>query len=353
MKKRRILHVISVLEGGVHTVIQEILSGTIDSYENTVVVTGKYTPFSPSIEKNIRFIGINGNNRFNIKNIIKIFQLIKENDIIHAHLFPALYYCALFKFFYPKKNFIYTEHASTNNRRKYKIFRYIEIPIYQSYNHVVAVSESCKKNLDKWLCHKVKIQTIYNGINIKKFQTQPKLNFQQIGINSKYIITMIARLSTDKDFSTLLKAMTLLSNDYHLVLVGDGDLRNQIKNEIHLLSLDKKVTLLGYRNDTASILAASTLSVLSSHAEGMGLTIIESLATNTPCLGSDVEGIQDILPKEYRFTKGDYKDLANRIKKIVMNEISPLPYHEIVEKYSTQKMVNAYHQMYKDSSRNV
>lgn len=67
MKKKRILHVISVLEGGVHTVIQEILSGSIDNYENTVIVTGKYTPFSPSIEKNIRFIAINGSNRFNIK----------------------------------------------------------------------------------------------------------------------------------------------------------------------------------------------------------------------------------------------------------------------------------------------
>lgn len=349
MKKKRILHVTPALRGGVHTVIQEILSGTLDSYENTVVVTGKYVPLDPTIEKNIKFIGLNKGNRFSIKKIIRVGKLIKKNDIIHVHLFPALYYCALFKAFFPKKKFIYTEHASTNNRRKYKIFKFFEIPIYRSYNYIVAVSESCKKNLDEWLCHKVNIQTIYNGINIKRFQSQPKFDFQQIGINSQYIITMVARLSADKDFSTLLKAITLLDNNYHLVLVGEGNQRKQIEDEIHRLSLEQKVTMLGYRNDIASILASSTLSVLSSHGEGMGLTIIESLAVNTPCLGSDVEGIQDILPKEYRFSKGKYKELANLIEKVTANKIPPLPYHEIVEKYSTQNMVKAYCQIYRES----
>lgn len=351
MKKKRILHVTPVLRGGVHTVIQEILSETIDNYDNTVVVTGKYIPLVSSIEKKIRFIEINQKGKFNLRSIIKIFRLIKHNDIIHVHLFPALYYCALFKLFYPQKNFIYTEHASTNNRRRYKLFRYIEIPIYQSYNHVIAVSESCKKNLNEWLCHKVNIQTIYNGINIKKLQAQPEFNFQQIGINAPYIITMVARLSADKDFSTLFRAMALLDNNFHLVLVGDGNLREQIEDEIHQLSLDKKVTLLGYRTDIAGILASSTLSVLSSHAEGMGLTIIESLAVGTPCIGSDVEGIQDILPKEYRFPKGDYKELANRIIEVITDKISPLPYHDILAKYSTQNMVNAYRQIYTETTK--
>ena len=116
---------------------------------------------------------------------------------------------------------------------------------------------------------------------------------------------MVARLSTDKDFLTLLKAMTLLNDDYHLVLVGDGELYQQIIDETHQLSLEKKVTLLGNRADVASIFSASTLSVLSSHAEGMGLTIIESLAVRTPCIGSDVEGIKDLLPNTYRFPKGN------------------------------------------------
>lgn len=346
MPSKKILHIAPVLRGGVRTVIQNIVSDTLHEYDCMVVVIGEYIPFEANIDKQIRFIGLPTKKRFDFKQIFKLFKLIKANDIIHVHLFPSLYYCAFFKLFFPKKNFIFTEHASTNNRRKHKLFKLIEIPIYSVYNHVVAVSESCKKALDEWLSYKVKTQTIYNGIDVKQLQAQPKLDFHEFGITAKYIITMVARLSTDKDFLTLLKAMTLLNDDYHLVLVGDGELYQQIIDETHQLSLEKKVTLLGNRADVASILSASTLSVLSSHAEGMGLTIIESLAVRTPCIGSDVEGIKDLLPNTYRFPKGNETALAKLIQQVVRKEIPPLPYDCITNKYSIKTMMDAYRKLY-------
>ncbi|MFR5758467.1 MAG: hypothetical protein ACLUE2_10200 [Bacteroides cellulosilyticus] len=43
---------------------------------------------------------------------------------------------------------------------------------------------------------------------------------------------MVARLSSDKDFETLLQSFTLLDNNYHLYLVGEGDLRKTIQDMI-------------------------------------------------------------------------------------------------------------------------
>lgn len=349
MYKKRILHVLPFSLGGVNTIIQEIISGIIDDYDITVFIIGSYDDVDQLIEDRIRFVRLNQKRFLSLKMIGELISLIKKNDIVHVHLFPTFYFCAFLRLFFFKKCFIYTEHASVNNRRRHSMLRYIEIPIYKSYNYVIAVSDSCKKNLDIWLRHKVCVQTINNGIDIRKYQYQSRFDFKSVGIDSKYTVTMVARLSKDKDFHTIIKTMSLLSSDYHLVFIGDGDLRPQIEDEIRRLSLTDKITLLGYRIDVADILASSTLSVLSSYAEGMSLVIFESLAVGTPCIGSDVDGIRDVLPDSYRFEGGNSAELAKLIKEVVTNKIEILPYSDILNKYSVQKMVNSYRELYNNS----
>ena len=68
--------------------------------------------------------------------------------------------------------------------------------------------------------------------------------------------------------------MTLLNDDYHLVLVGDGEIYQQIIDETHQLSLEKKNHLLGNRADVASILSASTLSVYPAMQKEWGLPLL-------------------------------------------------------------------------------
>lgn len=346
MNKKRIAHVLPRSCGGVNTILQNIVSEMVDDYETTVFIVGRYEKMNQVIEKKIQFVRLNQKHFLSFKMIVELIRLIRENDIIHVHLFPALYFCAYLKPFFIEKKFVYTEHASINNRRKYNFLHYIEIPIYNAYDNVVAVSDSCKKSLDMWLNHKVCIQTINNGIDMKQCHFQSKFDFASIGIDSKYIITMVARLSADKDFHTIIEAMALLNADYHLVLVGDGNLRSQIENEIQKMSLINRITLLGYRSDVTAILASSTLSVLSSYAEGMSLVILESLAVGTPCIGSDVDGIRDVLPNLYRFERGNCVELARLIEKVATNRIEPLPFSDILNKYSVQKMVNSYRILY-------
>ena len=345
--KHKILHVVSNSLGGVHTVLQEIIKGTIDKYDIYVLILGKSSDFDKQIQENIHLFKI-GRGIYNLSSFSKLIKLIKEVDIVHVHLFPTLYYCAILSWLY-KKNFIYTEHASVNNRRKYKILRFLEIPIYKSYNHIVAVSESCKRNLCAWLMNKVDVYTINNGINIENYKADSIFDFSKIGIHAKYVITMVARLSSDKDFHTLFDAMTLLNNDYHLVLVGDGELRKPLETEILKKELTGRVSLLGYRSDVANILAASTLSVLSSYAEGFSLVILESLILHIPCIGSHVDGIVDILPESYMFEQGDCKALADLIIKVANNDIERLQYDKILNTFSVQSMVNAYLNLYESS----
>ena len=107
MPSKKILHIAPVLRGGVcNGVIQNIVSDTLHEYDCMVVVIGEYIPFEANIDKQIRFIGLTTQKRFDFKQIFKLFKLIKANDIIHVHLFPSLYYCA-FKLFFPKVFYLY------------------------------------------------------------------------------------------------------------------------------------------------------------------------------------------------------------------------------------------------------
>lgn len=343
--KQKILHVLPISSGGTHTILQEIVKGTLDLYDISILIFGECSDFDIQIQKNVRIYKFNAS-KYSLLTFFKLFRFIKNADIVHVHLFPALYYCAFFSRVYKNKKFIYTEHASMNNRRKHGIFRYIEIPIYKCYDSIVAVSKSCEQNLSKWLLNKVDIKIIYNGINTEKIKQNTNFCFPKININSKYIITMVARLSPDKDFDTLLNAMSILNNEYHLVLLGDGELRKHIEKKIVEDNLHDKVSLLGYRTDVYDILAASTLSVLSSYAEGFGLVILESLSLHTPCIGSHVDGIKEILPQSYMFELGNKNDLADLIIKAVNHKIEPLPYEKILKAFSAKKMIKAYLELY-------
>lgn len=344
--KQKILHVLPISSGGTHTILQEIVKGTLDLYDISILIFGECSDFDIQIQRNVHIYKINAS-KYSLLTFFKLFKFIKNADIVHVHLFPALYYCAFFSRVYKNKKFIYTEHASMNNRRKHDIFRYIEIPIYKSYDNIVAVSKSCEHNLRTWLKYKVNnISIINNGIDTLKCKNNFIFNFADININSKYIIAMAARLSSDKDFYTLIDAFSLLNNDYHLVLLGEGELRSQIEERIREKNLCNKVSLLGYRTDVYEILAASNLSVLSSYAEGFSLVILESLSLHVPCIGSNVDGIKDILPSSYMFECGNSRALADLIVKVVNKDIEPLPYEKILNLFSVESMVNKYKKIY-------
>ncbi|MDN0071270.1 glycosyltransferase [Bacteroides caecigallinarum] len=344
--EKRILHIVPSYIGGVKTVVDEIINNL--DYNNVTLVV--FEGGNNSIKKNIKFTNLEHSNFF--RKILMLYNIIKSNDIIHVHQFPALYYCAILRMlFFRNKKFIFTEHASNNNRRNVKMLKFVEILIYKQYDYVIAVSNSCKKNLLKWLNNSIYVKTINNGININQFTINNTINFKELNIDSRYIITMVSRLNKDKDFKTLLHSMIYLDNNFHLILVGDGVLRKNIEQEIKKYNLSDKITLLGFREDVKDILYSSSISVLSSYAEGMSLAIFESLAVNTPCIGSDVDGICDVLPSKYRFKVGDSKRLAEMIKQTVTDK--EYPFEEILNPFSLDKMLNSYNKIYSSDNTQI
>jgi glycosyltransferase involved in cell wall biosynthesis len=115
----------------------------------------------------------------------------------------------------------------------------------------------------------------------------------ELGISrDNFVIGSIGRLHQNKGLDVLVRAFRSVAPAHAtLVIAGEGPMRAELEA---LAGGDPRIHLLGYRDDTASCLAALDLYVAPSREESFGLAILEAMAAGLPVIATDVEG-----PGEY------------------------------------------------------
>jgi glycosyltransferase involved in cell wall biosynthesis len=113
----------------------------------------------------------------------------------------------------------------------------------------------------------------------------------------------VARLSGQKGLPLLIEAVTLLKArgaDFHLTLVGDGEMRGEIEAMIAAAGLAERVTITGYLSaaDVRARIVASRAMVLPSFAEGLPVVIMEALALGVPVVTTAIAGIPELVDAE-------------------------------------------------------
>ncbi len=113
----------------------------------------------------------------------------------------------------------------------------------------------------------------------------------------------VARLSGQKGLPLLIEAATLLKargTDFHLTLVGDGEMRGEIETMIAAAGLGANVTITGYLSaaDVRAKIMASRAMVLPSFAEGLPVVIMEALALGVPVVVTAIAGIPELVDEE-------------------------------------------------------
>lgn len=329
MKK---LHVINDLEsGGAQKLLLDICKNLMKLGHKVEVVQlfNHNNAFEEEfINNRIKVITLSCNKKYALSNYIELKSLIKNNeyDIIHTHLFPSQYYAAILKLGF-KKSFklITTEHSTFNKRRRYLTFRLIEKFIYSKYDSIICISKKSEENLRKHLKNELgeKIITINNGIDIDKYKKA--IGYKKKEINKKFddetiLILMIGRFSIQKDHKTLINSMKYLDNNIHLLLAGEGQLKHDYIRLVKELGLDTRVHFLGFRKDIPNLLKTIDICVLSSNWEGFGLAVVEAMASGTPTISSNVEGLKEIVGDAgLLYKSGDATDLASKINFLLNN----------------------------------
>lgn len=317
----------------------------------------------PEFENQIKAAGIIIHNfkvsRYSFSNISHISSLQKEHqfDIIHAHLFPTQYWLGIAKKRMKKVPvFVKTEHNTHNNRRSIIFMKPIDKWVYRQYDKIIAITQQVKTNLDTWTNMPEKSIIINNGVSIKDVQeaiTEEVETYNFLKKENKNILMVGRFAGGGKDQTTLIESMQYLPENYHLYFAGTGDLMQNAEDKTHELKLQKRVHFLGMRTDVYYLMNLVDINILSSNFEGLSGVTLESLASCRPFIGSNVPGIQEIVPNsDFLFPKKNPTALAQKIESIVENPNTQQKMVSIanqhVQQFDIQVMAEKYVNLYKD-----
>jgi glycosyltransferase involved in cell wall biosynthesis len=84
------------------------------------------------------------------------------------------------------------------------------------------------------------------------------------------------------------------------MIVGDGELRDELEQQVKQLGLEKDVILTGSRQDVEALLSMMDLLVLPSLWEGLPTVIMEGMASGVPVVATDIPGTRELI--EHRKT---------------------------------------------------
>ena len=316
----KILHVITSLRtGGAEKLMVDLLPrmNAMGGEVDLCVFDGVRTPFYEELEgRGVKIISL-GHSVYSLMNIWGLLKLMGKYDVVHTHNTPAQL-CAAIANLFVQTRLITTEHSTNNRRRGKKWLKPLDKWLYRRFEKIVCVSDVAALHIKDYVGEEnICTTTIPNGICTSEFEQAEEAKDIQRDYREYKKCVMVAGFRYEKDQKTLIKAYSLLPENHHLFLVGDGEKRVGIEELIESLKLESRIHLLGIRKDVKELLKAADVVAMSSHREGLSLSSLEGMASGKPFIASDVEGLRNIVDGYgVLFPHGDAQALAKEIRKL-------------------------------------
>ncbi|HIP26085.1 MAG TPA: glycosyltransferase [Flavobacteriaceae bacterium] len=233
---------------------------------------------------------------------LKLKKYIKKNKIplIQSHIYRANFTNILAKLFAAKHQVQVVEVTSINNLKDGSFSKKINFLLIKLlYKHADLVIFKAQRMKEEFLKNiPIKKYTVINNpYDIQKISSLAKEQVEDFEFhkNKKYIIS-VGRLSSEKRFITLMKVLKTLDDNIELILIGEGEEMQTLKDYTHANKLEKRVHLLGKKANPFKYIKHSNLFVLASEGEGFPNVIVEAMICKTPVISTDcISGPREIL----------------------------------------------------------
>ncbi|MEK7203269.1 MAG: glycosyltransferase family 4 protein [Patescibacteria group bacterium] len=304
--------------GGAQKYVFDIATNApCDQFDTTVLLGG-----DGDLKKELEKAGIktillkNSQRDINIKKefglffeLIKLFKKEKP-DIIHLNSSKIGIVGALAGRIVGIKKIIFTAHGwAFNEERNFLLKIFIKILSVLTIilcHKTISVSETTKKQINKIFSKKITV--IKNGL--REIELKNKNSAQEI-LSKKIIqknheanvilsknpvwIGTISELHTNKGLTYAIEAIAKIKNNVIFVIIGKGEKRKELEEQIIKLGVTNKVFLIGQINLASSFLRAFDIFTLSSITEALPYVLLEAGYASLPVVASNVGGIPEII----------------------------------------------------------
>jgi glycosyltransferase involved in cell wall biosynthesis len=251
------------------------------------------------------------------------------------------------------------KNATSNLKERF----YIMIERYAASlcNALITVCELNKKEaIDHRIAPSEKINTIYSGIDLSKFQV-PAIDkselCQKFGIHPQFpIIGNVGRLSDQKAPADFVKAAKIVLQKHpnaQFLMVGDGPLEKMTRE---MIGSDNRIKMIGFQENIPEILALLDIFSLSSLWEGLGRALTEAMIMSLPVAATSVGGVPEIVIDQKTgllSPPGDPVKLAENINWLIDHpsqayNMGKNARQKVISDFSAEKMIHRIENLYQD-----
>lgn len=164
---------------------------------------------------------------------------------------------------------------------------------------VTAVSRSLVKQTKEMLGSNKDISVIYNFVNEEEYfkKDLPSLKMQYGIQPDEKVIIHISNFRKVKKIDDVIYTFNKIKDKVKskLLLIGDGPEYTAAIQLVNELGIEEQVLFLGKQKNISDLLSISDLKLLLSEKESFGLVVLEAMACEVPCIGTNVGGIPEVI----------------------------------------------------------
>lgn len=242
--------------------------------------------------------------RMSLALIYKMARYIMDEkiDYVHTHGPRANVYGSILKKFVPF-HWVVTVHSDPQldfmgSGIIGNLYGRLNLQAIKLADKIIAISEPFKKNLVLSGVNRNQITTALNGIDFNK-QIDTHYRKQDFGIRQEtFLFLQVARLEAVKGHHIAFKALANLvkhRKDCQLMLLGDGSLKEELRNLAKELGIIDYIHFLGHRTDAEKFYKMADITLLTSVSESFPLVLLESARVQTPIITSRVGGVDELV----------------------------------------------------------
>lgn len=235
------------------------------------------------------------------KELNDFFKQHKEYKIVHVH--QDCLSSIILKAAYKNNVKVRIAHSHTENQDRN--IKYIIKLFYRQFILKYATQLfACGKAAGEWMFKGADFEIINNAIDVEKYiynvisreNIRKEFNIR----DDEFVIGHIGRFSPVKNHTFILDvfAEVVKNVDAKLLLVGDGELKQAMKNKADSLGIKDKIIFAGVRSDIPDLLQAMDVFLFPSLYEGLPVTLVEAQTTGINCILSDNISEQSIMVKQ-------------------------------------------------------
>ncbi len=214
------------------------------------------------------------------------------------------------------------------------LFACLKYPVLFFADRIIVTAPYLKNDLPTFFHQKTVL--IPNGVDTKVFKPMPR--------KKKYDVIAIGRLTPQKNFQTLIAALSETEKKLKLLIIGTGSERENLERQAKKFGVSTVFIETVPHNRLSTYLNQSRIFVLPSYLEGHPKVLLEAMSCSLPVIVSDIQAHRSIVNKGNGIlTKLDQSEIAKHLLKTLrdtkhMKVLGKAARAEIVKNYSMKKL---------------